>query len=240
MRQFINKFGENCRMQTYAVIVAGGSGTRMGADVPKQFLHIHDIPVFIHTLKAFREALPNGKIVLVLPKAHLDTGANYIHQFLPGSGIKIVEGGETRFHSVKNGLAEVKEDSIVFIHDAVRCMVTSDLIHRCQHDAELYGSSIPVVEVRDSVRRLTGSGSEVVDRSVLRAVQTPQTFKSGLILKAFEVDYDASFTDEASVIERQGGAVHLTEGEESNVKITYPTDLLVAEKILELRKRIAQ
>lgn len=222
-------------MQTYAVIVAGGSGTRMGADVPKQFLHIHEMPVFIHTLKAFREALPGGKLVLVLPKAHLDTGANYIHQFMPGSGVKIVEGGETRFHSVKNGLAEVTEESIVFIHDAVRCMVTTDLIKRCHHDALQYGSSIPVVQVRDSVRRVTESGSEVVDRSVLRAVQTPQTFRSGIILRAFEADYDPSFTDEASVIEKQGGSVHLTEGEESNVKITYPTDLLIAERLLSLR-----
>ena len=222
-------------MQTYAVIVAGGSGTRMGADLPKQFLHIHDIPVFIHTLKAFREALPGGKIVLVLPKAHLDTGVNYIHQFLPGSGVKIVEGGETRFHSVKNGLAEVKEEGIVFIHDAVRCMVTPELIKRCHHDAQLYGSSIPVVALRDSIRRVTDNGSEVVDRAILRAVQTPQTFRSNIILKAFETSFDPSFTDEASVIEKQGGTVHLTEGEESNVKVTYPTDLLVAEKILEFR-----
>ena len=222
-------------MQTYAVIVAGGSGTRMGTELPKQFLPVHDVPVFIHTLNAFREALPGAKLVLVLPGEHMDTGANHIHRFLPGSGVKIVEGGETRFHSVKKGLAEVNEESIVFIHDAVRCMVTPELIRRCHHDALLNGSSIPVVELRDSIRRVTDTGSEVVDRSVLRAVQTPQTFRSDIILRAFDVEYDPSFTDEASVIEKQGGTVHLTQGEESNVKITYPTDLLIAEKILSMR-----
>lgn len=222
-------------MRTYAVIVAGGSGTRMGTEIPKQFLPIHGIPVFIHTIRAFMHALPGVQVVLVLPKVHMDKGHDHLHQFIPGSGTIVVEGGETRFHSVKNGLSKVGADAIVFVHDAVRCMATPALIHRCHHDAVQYGSSIPVVELRDSIRRVTENGSEVVDRSVLRAVQTPQTFRSDILLKAFETDFDPAFTDEASVIEKQGGTVHLTEGEESNIKITYPTDLLVAEKIFSLR-----
>ena len=220
-------------MRTYAVIVAGGSGNRMGAEIPKQFLPIHGIPVFIHTIKAFIQAIPGIKIIVVLPAAHMDTGKAHLDRFLPGQEIDRVEGGVTRFHSVQNGLASVEDDAIVFIHDAVRCMVSQALIHRCYQDALDHGSSIPVIELKDSIRKITNSGSEVVDRSILRAVQTPQTFRAKIIRDAFNVVYDAMFTDEATVLEKAGGRVYLTRGEETNIKITYPADLLIAEQFIQ-------
>lgn len=219
-------------MKTYAVIVAGGSGTRMGTEMPKQFLRIHGIPVFIYSIKAFLRAIPDISVLLVLPADHQNNGMDMIHEFLPASVVKIVVGGTTRFESVRNGLQYVEKDSIVFIHDAVRCMVTGSLIAKCYDDAVQYGSAIPVVAVRDSIRRIRDDGSEVLDRGSLRAVQTPQTFRSEIILAAFTLDYQPAFTDEATVVEYFGGKVHLTEGEESNIKITYPTDLQLAEKIL--------
>jgi len=151
-------------MRIYAVIVAGGSGTRMGTEIPKQFLPIHGVPVFIHAINAFLLAFPGIKIILVLPVANLSQGNDYLQRFLPNAGVKTVEGGHTRYHSVQKGLAEVETGSVVFIHDAVRCMVSVDLIRRCYQDAITYGSSIPVVEVRDSIRKLKDGSSEVVDR----------------------------------------------------------------------------
>jgi len=222
-------------MRIYAVIVAGGSGTRMGTEIPKQFLPIHGVPVFIHAINAFLLAFPGIKIILVLPVANLSQGNDYLQRFLPNAGVKTVEGGHTRYHSVQKGLAEVETGSVVFIHDAVRCMVSVDLIRRCYQDAITYGSSIPVVEVRDSIRKLKDGSSEVVDRSILRAVQTPQTFMTDMIQKAFQREYNPSFTDEATVLEKSGEKVHLTEGEDTNIKITFPTDLLIAEQILSKR-----
>lgn len=219
-------------MKTSAVIVAGGSGTRMGTDLPKQFLPIHGVPVLIHTIRAFLQAIDDIQIVLVLPDSHLEAGREYLRQNLPGLQAILVHGGPTRFDSVKNGLAVTDNDAIVFVHDAVRCLVTPALIRQCLNDVLRYGSSIPVVPVKDSIRRVEGEQSVVVDRSVLRAVQTPQTFPAGELKKAFEQPNQPAFTDEATVWESHGRSVHLTEGEERNFKITYPTDLLLAEQIL--------
>lgn len=232
MRQFINYFSENCRMKTFAVIVAGGSGTRMGSALPKQFLPVLGVPIFVHTIRAFVKAIPEIRIVVVLPAAHMEAGKQYIHQFLPGLPVTCVEGGETRFHSVQHGLAVVEDDALVFVHDAVRCMVSPGLILRCMKDAREKGAAVPAVPVRDSIRSLTSVGSVVVDRSTLRAIQTPQTFPAAPLKKAFQQTYQPAFTDEATVWEAAGGTVFLTEGEERNIKITYPTDLLVAEKLL--------
>jgi 2-C-methyl-D-erythritol 4-phosphate cytidylyltransferase len=232
MRQFINYFSENCGMKTYAVIVAGGSGTRMGSELPKQFLPIHGIPVLIHTVKAFLGAIEDIHIVVVLPDLHMQAGRGYLQQFLPGQQVTLVPGGPTRFDSVRNGLAVTDEEAMVFVHDAVRCMVSPTLIRKCFQDALQFGSSIPVVPVKDSIRMIEGEHSVVVDRSVLRAIQTPQTFPAGELKKAFEQTNQPAFTDEATVWECYGKTVHLTEGEERNIKITYPTDLLLAEQLL--------
>ncbi len=219
-------------MKTYAVIVAGGSGTRMGSELPKQFLPIHGVPVLIHTVKAFLGAVEHMQIVVVLPDLHMEAGWRYLQQFLPGQQVTLVPGGPTRFDSVRNGLAVTDDDAMVFVHDAVRCTVSPTLIRQCYHDAMEFGSSIPVVPVKDSIRKIEGEHSVVVDRSALRAIQTPQTFPAGELKKAFDQPNQPAFTDEATVWESYGKTVHLTEGEERNIKITYPTDLLLAEQLL--------
>jgi 2-C-methyl-D-erythritol 4-phosphate cytidylyltransferase len=222
-------------MRKFAVIVAGGSGTRMGHEIPKQFLLINHKPVLVHTLHAFHKAYPEISIILVLPANHMDTGKRILAGHLPGVDIQFAEGGRTRFDSVKNGIRLAGDDSVIFVHDAVRCLVSVSLIRACYERAVVSGSAIPVVPLKDSIRRVFPGGSEVVNREELRAVQTPQTFRSDILKKAFEQPYHESFTDEATVVEYAGGKVELVNGEESNIKITYPSDLLLAEQFLASR-----
>jgi len=218
-------------MKKFAVIVAGGSGQRMGSAIPKQFLPLQGKPLLWHTLHTFLQAYPDLEIILVLPEAHMTHGAELVEQFHTQK-ITLTAGGSTRFESVKNGLALVKEPSIVFVHDAVRCLITPDLIHRCYDQAVVLGSAIPVVTATDSIRWAEGENHHAMNRRQVKIVQTPQTFQSHIILKAFEQPYDVSFTDEATVAEAAGFAVHLIEGEYNNLKITRPIDLLIAEHIL--------
>jgi 2-C-methyl-D-erythritol 4-phosphate cytidylyltransferase len=221
-------------MHKYAVIVAGGSGSRMGSATPKQFLMLNDKPLLYYTVKTFLEAFDDLQIVLVLPEQYTDLGREIIDAYFDYSRIQITAGGETRFHSVKNGLQLVRQDSIVFVHDAVRCLITTDLIHRCYQNTLHSGSAVPVVRCKDSVRMLNeeGNDNEVLDRSKIVLVQTPQTFHSRILLPAFEIDYKERFTDEATVVESFGLKVSLIEGEENNIKITKPIDLLFAESLL--------
>lgn len=218
-------------MEKFAVIVAGGSGSRMGNATPKQFLEVGGKPLLIHTIQAFLQAYADMRIVVVLPALHQDIGKQLIDQaFSSQHGIQITAGGATRFESVRNGLQLVPAHAIVFVHDAVRCMVSPTLIKACYTHALEKGSAIPVVSVKDSIRRITSQGSEIVNREELRAVQTPQTFKASILKDAFLQDYQDSFTDEASVVEYKGGNVALIDGEETNIKVTYPADLLMAEQ----------
>jgi 2-C-methyl-D-erythritol 4-phosphate cytidylyltransferase len=221
-------------MKKYAVIVAGGSGTRMQSAVPKQFLLLHNRPVLFYTIQRFVEAFADINIILVLPEVHKNSGEAIVKQYFPHIKIQIALGGETRFHSVKNGLALVKEQSIVFVHDAVRCLLSVALIHRCYEKAVSTGSAIPVIASSDSVRIKTEHSSKLVDRSTIMLVQTPQVFESRLLLSAFEKPYQSSFTDEASVVESCGHSITLVEGETQNIKITHPIDLLIAEKYLSV------
>ncbi len=219
-------------MKKTAIIVAGGSGTRMGKDLPKQFLPIHGKPILLHSVDAFLSSFDEIQIVLVLPAAYLEHARQLISSHGYSNEIVITEGGETRFHSVKNGLQRAPDHGLVFVHDAVRCLVSADLIKRCAIAAEKYGSAIPVVPVRDSIRKRlgpAGEGSAVVSREGLCIVQTPQTFMAETILPAFELPYSSAFTDEATVAEAYGIQVHLVEGEEKNIKITFPEDLAFAE-----------
>jgi 2-C-methyl-D-erythritol 4-phosphate cytidylyltransferase len=192
-------------------------------------------PVLFHTLKAFIDALPGIQIILVLPEEHLELGKEIVDGFFDKSQILLTAGGETRFHSVQNGLRHVTEESVIFVHDGVRCLVTPALIHRCFQTAVETGSAIPVIEMKDSVRILTEDGNEPLDRGRLRIVQTPQTFHSKILLPAFEIDYKERFTDEATVVEAFGLKVSLVEGETTNIKITNPVDLVIASSILENR-----
>lgn len=221
-------------MKKYAVIVAGGLGSRMGGNLPKQFMLLKDKPVLYYSLRAFLDAYPDLEVILVLPIDHVGTGQEIIDAYFDKDRIQITEGGDTRFQSVKNGLQLVKEESIVFVHDAVRCLVTEALIGRCYQSALSTGSAIPVIPSKDSVRLLTEEGSDAIDRNRVMLVQTPQTFHSKILLPAFQIDYKPAFTDEATVVEAFGIKVSLVEGEEDNIKITKPVDLLIAERLLNL------
>ena len=192
-------------MKKYAIIVAGGTGTRMGRAIPKQFLLLHDKPVLYYTLRTFLEAYEDLDIILVFPEEYTDMGKEIIDAYFDYSRIRITFGGDTRFHSVQNGLKLVEEESIVFVHDAVRCLVSAELIHRCYRNALHMGSAVPVVVSRDSVRLLheEANDNEVLDRNKVVLVQTPQTFHSKILLPAFEIDYKERFTDEATVVETQ-------------------------------------
>lgn len=220
-------------MKKIAVIVAGGSGSRMGASVPKQFLLLKGKPILEHTVERFLSSYSDMELVLVLPEAHLEFGLELVQNSSDPKRIKLVAGGATRFHSVANGLKEVKEPSIVFVHDGVRCLVDTAIVHRCYEMALEKGNAVPAIEAVDSLRLVSDKGNTALDRSRVRMIQTPQTFSSELILRAFEQGYDPLFTDEASVVERMGAVIHLVEGSANNLKITRPMDLVVAALILE-------
>lgn len=224
-------------LKKYAVIVAGGTGSRMGSAMPKQFLMVNGKPILYYSIKSFLTAFDDVQIIIVLPEEHIGTGQEIIDAYFDYSNIILVNGGRTRFHSVQNGLSIIEEESLVFVHDAVRCLVTPELLIRCADDAAFYGSSLPVVESKDSIRMVEGTDSTAVDRRKIKIVQTPQVFHSKLILPAFKgIDYKEHFTDEAAVMEAFGVKVHLTQGEEENIKITYPLDVLLAEEIIRKRE----
>ncbi len=223
-------------MEKYAVIVAGGSGLRMGASLPKQFLLLRNKPVLWYALTAFLTAFDDLQIILVLPEAFIQTGASIAGTTISPERIQLTPGGSTRFHSVKNGLALINKPSVVFVHDGVRCLITPALVRSCYVTAVEKGNAIPAITAMDTIRIVTESGSSQVDRNKVRLVQTPQTFLSGVIKAAYEQDFRESFTDEASVAEQQGVNINLVEGETTNIKITRPADLLFAEKILEQRE----
>ena len=220
-------------MKKYAVIVAAGTGSRMGGDLPKQFMLLKDKPVLYYSLKTFLAAFDDLQVILVLPSAFSDEGEEIIDAYFDKDRIRITSGGDTRFQSVKNGLHLIEEECIIFVHDAVRCLVTVDLVHRCYETAVSFGSAIPVISPRDSVRLIEEEGSQPIDREKVMLLQTPQTFHSKILLPAYEIDFKDRFTDEASVAEAYGLKLSMVEGEETNIKITKPIDLLIAGKLLE-------
>jgi 2-C-methyl-D-erythritol 4-phosphate cytidylyltransferase len=220
-------------MKKYAIIVAGGMGKRMGSAIPKQFMILDNKPVLYYTLKTFLESYNDLQVILVLPEDHTSKGQEIIDAWFDKERIQIASGGETRFQSVKNGLALVSEESMIFVHDAVRCLVSTQLIYRCYEKAIETGSAVPVIPCKDSVRIITADGNEAIDRDKVVMVQTPQTFHSKILLPAFNIDYKDKFTDEATVVEAYGLKVSLVEGEETNLKITLATDLEVALKLIE-------
>ena len=220
-------------MHKYAIIVAGGIGTRMGANLPKQFMLLKGKPVIYYTIKTFLDAYNDLEIILVLPTEYISTGHEIVNGYFDKRRIQITAGGDTRFQSVKNGLALVEEESIIFVHDGVRCLLTKELIHRCYQKALETGTAIPAITSKDSIRLLIKEDSEAFDRNKVMLVQTPQTFHSKILLPAFKIDYKDKFTDEATVVEAYGMKLTLVEGEENNIKITRPIDLMFAEKILD-------
>lgn len=229
-------------MRKYVLIVAGGKGLRMGGDLPKQFIPLEGKPVLMHTLEAFHRWDASAELVLVLPEDH----QSYWNMLCREIGCKvphrIANGGETRFHSVRNGLQFLSEEIgntsgrnekvLIAVHDGVRPFVSSEVIAACFDEAEKNGAAIPVMPMIDSLRETDEKGSHPVDRSRYFTVQTPQVFSSNLLLKAYEQEFSALFTDDASVVEAMGEAIHMVTGNRENIKITTPFDLLVAESLI--------
>jgi len=221
-----------------AIIVAGGTGTRMGAEKPKQFLLLNDHPILYHTLKSFLMSFEELDIVLVLPEDHIEEGQKIANSCSSTRTIRVVAGGATRWESVRNGLQQVQHDGIVLVHDGVRCLVLPDLIRSCCACAWENGSAVPVVPATDSIRMVEGNHSSVVDRNIIRLVQTPQTFRVPALQEAFAQCRRNDFGDEAAVWEAAGWQVSLVDGSHDNIKITRPVDLLIAAAILQYRSTL--
>ena len=222
------------KSEEFVIIVAGGKGLRMGSDIPKQFLPIGGKPVLMRTLERFREYSPTLQIILVLPKAQQD----YWHQLCKNYDFEVeyvlADGGETRFHSVQNGLAKIPDDAegVVGVHDGVRPFPSIDVIRNCYETARTAKAVIPVIPVVETVRHLQGNTSETVPRNDYRLVQTPQTFNIQLLKAANKQPYNDGFTDDASVVEAFGFNITLVEGNRENIKITTPYDLKIAEVLI--------
>jgi len=220
-------------MNKYLIVVAGGSGKRMGAELPKQFLELAGKPVLMHTILNFYAFDNSLKIILVLPENQIDYWQQLIIHHKFSITHQIVAGGTERYYSVKNGLKLVEPDSIVAIHDGVRPFVSHQTITNCFKTASENGNAVPVIPVSDSVRKIEIASSRIVDRSKLRLVQTPQVFNSSNIKQAYENKFSLEFTDDASVLEKEGFIINLVEGNQENIKITTPFDLILGEALLE-------
>jgi 2-C-methyl-D-erythritol 4-phosphate cytidylyltransferase len=219
-------------MDLYALIVAGGSGKRMGADTPKQFLELAGKPVLMHTIERFRQFNESIEIITVLPENQLRFWAELQKRYSFEIPHTLVKGGAHRFDSVRRGLAFVNIPGLVAIHDGVRPLVRIDTIKRCFEAAEKKGNAIPVVSPSDSLRLITDHSNEPLNRLKVKQVQTPQVFDAALIKKAYRQQYDTSFTDDATVVERTGEKIHIVEGNRENIKITNPEDLFIAQTLL--------
>jgi 2-C-methyl-D-erythritol 4-phosphate cytidylyltransferase len=219
-------------MRFYAVIVAGGTGKRMGAEVPKQYLELAGKPVLMRTIERFKAFSESIEIITVLPENQLMFWAGLQKKYSFSIPHTIVKGGRTRFFSVRNGLKFVDVPGIVAIHDGVRPLVSIDTIKRCFDAAEKLGNAIPVIAPSDTLRLISEKGNAPVNRLLVRQVQTPQVFHAGLIKKAYEQEYLQEFTDDATVLEKTGIKINLVEGNRENIKITTPEDLIISSALL--------
>ena len=225
--------------QEYIIIVAGGKGTRMGVEVPKQFLILNDKPILMHTIEAFAEYDEQIRIILVLPEEQQAYWKELCDKFKFTVNHEIVSGGETRFHSVKNGLSLVPEkEAIVGIHDGVRPLVSQKVIADCFEKALEKGAAFPIVPIVETLRQKTLTGSVTVDRTAYYLAQTPQVFDAEIIKKSYLQEFNPSFTDDVSVVESLGeNVVYEVDGSRENIKITTPVDLLIAETIVKLKTK---
>ena len=218
-------------MKKHIIIVAGGKGLRMGGDIPKQFLPICGKPVLMRTLEAFHTYDADIHIILVLPVSQQAYWKELCQEYQFALSHDIANGGDTRFHSVMNGLALVEGDGLVGVHDGVRPFVSQEVIARCYEEAADCKAVIPVIDVVETVRHLTEDGSETVPRDHYKLVQTPQVFEVALLRRAYQQTYTDLFTDDASVVEALGEKVHLVQGNRENIKLTTPFDLKLAEML---------
>ena len=222
-------------MKKFAIIVAGGSGLRMGAALPKQYLSIGGKPILMHTLSRFHHHPEEIELILVIPPADFEFWRQLCRDFIFHLPHRLVKGGHSRFQSVKNGLDAIEETAgLVAIHDGVRPFATEQVISRSFVVAERFGSAVAVIPLKDSLRKLGAEGrSSCQNRDDFRLVQTPQTFQLDKIKKAFEVEELPEFTDDATVYEHQGWEVSLFDGDAANIKITTPEDMAYAEFLLQ-------
>lgn len=212
-----------------AIIVAGGKGERMHADIPKQFIEIQGKPILMHTLESFHRYDAAIQLIVVLPSVQIEFWNGLCQKHAFSLSHLIVAGGQTRFQSVKNGLDTVNVPALVAVHDGVRPLVSVETIARCFDEAEKNEAAIPVIDLVDSIRQVTADGNQSVDRNAYKLVQTPQVFDSVVLKKAYEQDFSPLFTDDASVVEAIGIKIHLVEGNRENIKITTAFDLRIAE-----------
>ena len=219
-------------MNRYALIVAGGAGTRMGTDIPKQFLELAGKPVLMHSIERFRAFDNTIGIIVVIPEKQFTLWESLKEKHSFSVSHTLVKGGPSRFFSVKNGLQNVDDNAIVAIHDGVRPLVSKDTIMRCFSAAGEFGNAIPVISLSDSVRMVTENGNIPVNRNCLRIIQTPQVFNAGLIKKAYLQDFRPETTDDAMLLEKSGERIHLVEGNRENIKITNPEDMTIAEALI--------
>ncbi|MEO3406281.1 2-C-methyl-D-erythritol 4-phosphate cytidylyltransferase [Mucilaginibacter sp. CAU 1740] len=226
-------------LPTYVIIVAGGSGSRMKSAVPKQFLLLNGKPVLMHTIEAFNNTDAKPKVILVLPSDYHQYWQQLVNEHEFTIPHQLVTGGETRFHSVKNGLDLITDnEALVAVQDAVRPLTSSSVIdeaYKCAHEHE---TAVVAVKSRDSIRQVKDGKSVSLIRDEIYLVQTPQTFKASLLRKAYEQPFDTKFTDDASVVEQYGAEIKLTEGDHSNIKITFPEDIAVAELLLSKKPQV--
>jgi 2-C-methyl-D-erythritol 4-phosphate cytidylyltransferase len=226
----------------YALIVAGGKGTRIASKIPKQFIELNGKPVLLHSINAFFSYSEKIKVILVLPQDDMEIWHNIVKKYNFNRPLIIQEGGDTRFKSVKKGLEKIEGDGLVAIHDGVRPLVSVETIASSFHLAATHDSAVAAVSLKESIRIIdrpngnlpaSWNHSKATDRSRFRLIQTPQTFKVSLIKKAYEIQEDASLTDDASVAERAGYSIALFEGSYRNIKITTEEDLVIAEALLQ-------
>lgn len=220
-------------MRTFVIILAGGKGSRMENEIPKQFIPILGKPVIMHTIEKFHSFENKLEIIVVLPEVHIDLWKEMCNEFKFDVEHSIARGGNERFHSVKNALALVPDDSLVMIHDGVRPLVSHQSIDRVLQKAAEAGNAIPYIDINESIRKVGKSKSKSVKRSKYKIIQTPQAFKSDLIKLAYEQDYNDFFTDDASVLEATGVEIQMVLGNTKNIKITRPIDLIITERLLE-------
>jgi 2-C-methyl-D-erythritol 4-phosphate cytidylyltransferase len=219
-------------MPRYVIITAAGKGIRMNTPLPKQFLALKGRPVLMHTIEAFTGLSFEIHIILVLPSEQLSYWQQLCREHRFGIPHHVTTGGPARFHSVKNGLKLVPDHAVVGIHDGVRPLVSADIIENAFRQAEKLGNAIPVVGITESVRMTENTFNKPINREQLRIVQTPQCFHASLIKKAYQTPFNESFTDDASVLEKTGARIYLSDGNRHNIKITTPEDLVVAEALL--------
>jgi 2-C-methyl-D-erythritol 4-phosphate cytidylyltransferase len=218
-------------MHKKILIVAGGAGTRMEMKTPKQFILLNGLPVLMHTIKRFYEFDQGCESIIVLPEDKIPFWNQLIIQYSFTIKHRVVAGGESRFHSVQNGLKTITENCLIAVHDGVRPFCSTALINRCFESAEKNTNGIPAIQVSDTIREIKNETSVPVDRNNLRIIQTPQCFNSALLIKAYHNTKLTNFTDDGGVFEADGNKIHLVEGEKNNIKITEQSDLLIANTI---------